>query len=303
MGMTERDRKVLAVVLALVVLGGFWFLVIGKKRKAITAAQTTQAAAQQELGQAQAAEAASKNVVKVKPVAYSRLLRLGKAIPDDDDFQSLLVQISDLSDDEKVQFVSLTSSDATDTATSTGPTGQTSCEAGASDVAGASGATGAAPAPSTAATGASGATGSTAQTWIGRDRDKAKNAAAEASQAAEKAATACAESPTLTDLTATAAGLTKIIYSFNFKGSFFNLHNVVDGVLGFVKVHNGKVTANGRLLDISTMNFSVETFPSLNATINMTGYKLPDEAASTAAAAAAAAATVTAGTPATAPTS
>jgi hypothetical protein len=271
--MTERDQKVLAIVVAVAVLGGFWFLVLGKKRSAIKEAQAAQVVAQADLDASKAAEAEALSVAKIKPAAYSRLLRLGKAIPADKDFESLLVQVNNISVDSKVNFVSLTATEGAAGAAGAGATGSTTC-----DATGASGA-----APSTAATGPTGTTdvsGSTAETWVGRDRDKAKNATAQsdaANEATEAAAIAasCADSPSLTDITATAAGLQAESYAFTFTGSFYNLKDVYSGLLDMVEVNNGRVKVSGRLLDINSISMSVTTFPQLTAAVNMTGYKLP----------------------------
>ncbi|MBJ7457869.1 MAG: hypothetical protein JHD02_01645 [Thermoleophilaceae bacterium] len=272
MGMTERDQKVLAFVVAFVVLGGFWFLVVHKKQGAIKTAQEAQVAAQTELDAAKAQQTQALNVAKVKPAAYSRLLRLGKAIPADKDFESLLVQVNDISVDSKVNFVSLTTAPSAGGA-AVGASGATTC-----DVTGATGgatdATGAA-----APTGASGSTGSTAQTWVGQDRDKAEaavatNDAANASTEAAAEAVSCANSPSLTDIAATAAGLSAETYSFTFTGSFYSLKDVYNGLLDMVEVNNGRVKVTGRLLDINSIAMSVTTFPDLTAAVSMTGYKL-----------------------------
>ena len=155
MGMTDRDRKVLAVVLAVALLGGYYFLFYKKNATAISDAQAAQATAQEQLAAATAAEASARDTAKIKPVAYSRLLKLGKAVPSDPDFNSLLVQISDLSEDSDVAFLSLTANESATAGGGTGDVGGTVCDAGAS------GATGATP-----DAGATGASGSTASTWI-----------------------------------------------------------------------------------------------------------------------------------------
>lgn len=275
MGMTERDQKVLAIVVAFVVLGGFWFLVVHKKQAAIKEAQAAQVTAQADLTSAQAAEAAALNIAKVKPAAYSRLLRLGKAIPVDKDFESLLVQVNDVSVNSKVTFVSL--SVAPGAAAAIGATGATTCDAtGATG-----GATPATPAsPATGPTGTTGASGSTAETWVGKDRDKAKEAvkssdSANAASDAASRAVDCADSASLTDLAAKAAGLESESYNFSFTGSFYNLKDVYDGLLDMVRVNNGRVRVTGRLLDINSITMTVSNFPELSATVAMTGYKLP----------------------------
>lgn len=277
MGMTERDRRVLAVVVVLVVLGGYWFLVLGKKRNEIKVAQEAQVAAQSELAAAQAAEQAALKVAKVKPVAYSRLLRLGKAIPADSDFQSLLVQVNQVTKDSKVSFINLTAAKG---ANAPGATGTTACEA-----TGATADPAAAASPATGDGGASGTTGSTSQTWVGKSRDKANVSVAESQRSAEAkqaAATAadCVDAPSLTDVVAQAAGLTTEIYTLTFEGSFYNLRDVYNGLLDLVEVHNGRVSVTGRLLDINTIQMSISEFPVLTASVQLTGYQLPVATAS-----------------------
>jgi hypothetical protein len=283
MGMTDRDRKVLGIVLAVIVLGGYWFLVLGKKRSAIADAQAAQVTAQADLAASKQKEDAVLKVAKVKPAAYSRLLRLGKAIPVDKDFESLLVQINGITVDSEVSFTSLTVAAGAGGA-GAGATGTTTCDASAAT--GASGATGASAPAATVATGASnGVTGSTAVSSVGKNRDRAKNAVSDtnnsssATDTASSTAIDCADSPTLTDIAAKAAGLETESYTLNFSGSFYNLKDVFNGILDLVTVHNGKVGVSGRLLDINSISLSVTSFPELGATVNMTGYKLPAGAA------------------------
>ncbi len=280
MGMTERDQKVLAVVVALMVLGGYWFLVVGKKKSAIADAQAAQVAAQAELDTAKVAEAAALTAAKVKPAAYSRLLRLGKAIPADKDFESLLVQVNNITVDSLVSFVSLSASPSAGTVVKAGGASETTTCDVTGGSAGASGSTPAAPAAP-----ATGTTGSTAVSSVGKNRDKAKGAVAAsdgANTATENAANAasCDNSPTLTDIAATTAGLESEAYTFTFKGSFYRLKDVYNGLLDMVKVRNGRVSVSGRLLDINSISMSVASFPELTATVQMTGYKLPVATAS-----------------------
>lgn len=276
MGMTERDQKVLAVVVALVVFGGYWFLVVGKKKSAIAEAQKAQVAAQAELDTARGAETAALTAAKVKPAAYSRLLRLGKAIPADKDFESLLVQVNNISVDSLVSFVSLSAAPSASTEIKPGGASETTT----CDVTGASGGASAAT-PASPATGATGgSTGSTAVSSVGKTRDAAKGAVATsdgANTASENAANAvsCDNSPTLTDIAATTAGLESEAYTFTFTGSFYRLKDVYNGLLDMVKVRNGRVSVSGRLLDINSIAMSVASFPELTATVQMTGYKLP----------------------------
>jgi hypothetical protein len=282
MGMTERDRKLLAIFAVIIFLGGYWFLVLGKKRSAVAEAQSSKVAAEQQLQTAIAAESAGKAEKKKFPVSYSRVVKMGKAIPVDSDFASLLVQVNDISDDSDVTFVSLSTTEG-DASTAAGPSGSvTTCDTAAA--AGASDAT-AAAAPEPAATSA---TGPTPQSGTGRTIKKAKDgqsvANADGTRAADSTADVaanCAAAPTLTDLAAVSSGLKLFNYSFTFHGSFFNLHDVYNGLLGMVRSNNGKVKVTGRLLQINTIDMSVLSFPDLTATVEMTGYALPETASIT----------------------
>lgn len=281
MGMTERDRKLLAIFACVVFLGGYWFLVLGKKRAAVGEAETAKSSAQAALSDAVAAESAGAAEKKKYPVKYSQVLKMGKAIPVDSDFASLLVQVSDISDDSGVEFTSLTSAQgapASAAAPGAGPTGTTTCEAKISTD-GASASTGASP-----ATGATGAVvqPSAAVSAVGTAANAADAGAATADKDADRAsksdadfAAKCATSPTLTDVTAQASGLSLYSYSFTFNGSFYNLHDVFNGLTGMVRANNGKIKVTGRLLQINSFTMAVKEFPILEAKVEMTGYSLP----------------------------
>lgn len=268
MGMTDRDRKVLMAVLALLAVAGMYFMLIRPKMTAVSEANTAKQEAQTALDTANQAEAAAKAVKLEKPEHYAKLIRLGAAIPTDDDFASLLVQIDGLSLDNDVSLRDLQVSAGGAGAGPTAAVGGTSC-----DDTGATGATAvAAPAPTPAA----GATGSTAQTFVGKSKDKAKDAAADA-EARNAAAQleACAAAPSLADLSAKAAGLATNTYMMSFRGSFFDLDTFFGKLLGMVSTHNGKVKVKGRLLDITQINLSVTEFPQLSANVQLTGYTIP----------------------------
>ncbi|MBI4897162.1 MAG: hypothetical protein HY827_02210 [Actinobacteria bacterium] len=284
--MTDRDRKLLAIVGVAVILGGYWFLVLGKKRGAVAEAEQSKAAAQQALDTAKTSAAAGQREKKRYPVSYSRVVKLGKAIPEDADYASLVVQVSDIADESGVRFESLTSTEGTSGGGATGTTGiVTTCgESG-----GASSATAAPPAGATGSTGATDANSAVGQT-VNNARAGAANAEAGASAAAgageQDQQQACSAAPTLTDLAAVQSGLLVHTYSFKFKGSFFRLHDVMHRVLGMVRVNNGRVKVTGRLLQINKLSFDTTTFPDLAAEITMTGYTLPAATSETAGASA-----------------
>jgi hypothetical protein len=101
---TARDRTVLIVVGLLALLGGFWFLAIGPKRKESSdvAAQVT--SAQTRLTTAQASAASADAARKQYSADYATVARLGKAVPVDDDMPSLVYQLSHTAKVNHVDF-------------------------------------------------------------------------------------------------------------------------------------------------------------------------------------------------------
>lgn len=283
MGMTDRDRKLLAIFAVVILLGGYWFLVLGKKRSAVAEAEQSKISAQRALDDAKNAAQVGKREKKRYPVSYSRVVRLGKAIPEQSDLASLIVQVSDISDETGVRFQSLMISDGASEAGAggTGATGvATTCGEGGATVS--TGATGDATVGPTGTTGTTGTTGPTqANTGVGQAINNANAAAGDASTSASRAATAdqeqkCATAPTLTDLAAASAGLRLSSFKFKFKGNFFNLHEVIHRLMGMVETRSGKVRVAGRLLQINKVNMTSSSFPDLEADVDMTGYMLPE---------------------------
>jgi Tfp pilus assembly protein PilO len=122
---TGRDRAVLSVVVAGVLLVGSWLLVIQPKRSQadklgaqVGSLQAQLASAQQLLAQGQAAKASFGRV-------YASLARLGEAVPADDQVPSLIYQVQAAASRSRVDFRSLqldgsAASSSTPTGASTG---------------------------------------------------------------------------------------------------------------------------------------------------------------------------------------
>jgi hypothetical protein len=102
--MTQRDRMVVGVLVAVAALAGFWFLVLGSKRsesshlgEQIAAQRTRIDAAHTQLQTYKAARAGYR-------ANYATVARLGKAVPVDDDVPSLVYQIESAANRSGVNF-------------------------------------------------------------------------------------------------------------------------------------------------------------------------------------------------------
>jgi type II secretory pathway pseudopilin PulG len=125
---TARDRTVLIVVGMLALLGGFWFLAIGPKRKEASDVTAQVAQAQTRLDTAQASAASAEAARKQYSTDYATVARLGKAVPVDDDMPSLVYQLSHTA---KVNHVDFRAIKLTSTGAAAAPTGAAAAVASA----------------------------------------------------------------------------------------------------------------------------------------------------------------------------
>jgi hypothetical protein len=100
-----RNNKILLVVLAAAVASAaFWFGVLAPKRQEATALDGQITAKRGELAQAQQQMAGYEKARTAYKSVYSRVVRLGKAVPGDDDVRSLMVQLDSVSGKAQVNF-------------------------------------------------------------------------------------------------------------------------------------------------------------------------------------------------------
>ena len=107
MTLSDRDRKLLkgfAVVIPVIVLVGFWFLILGPKREDAANAEKELTKQQQSLDQAQSEVASYRSAQKSFATDYATMVRLGKAVPTRVDMPSLIVQLDRASAGTGIDF-------------------------------------------------------------------------------------------------------------------------------------------------------------------------------------------------------
>jgi hypothetical protein len=102
--MTQRDRTLIGVVLAALLLAAAWFLVLAPQRKEASRLSGDVAAERQALTQAQTDAAAGLAAKRDYDRAYTTVARLGAAVPEDDNVASLLLQVERAADASRVDF-------------------------------------------------------------------------------------------------------------------------------------------------------------------------------------------------------
>lgn len=105
--MTRSTKLLIPVVLAAAAVAAFYFLVLAPKRDEIAKLDSAIATKQSEVDQSRALAGTYRLAKDRYKTNYTTLVRLGKAVPTDDDVRSLLVQLDDAAERAKVDFRAL----------------------------------------------------------------------------------------------------------------------------------------------------------------------------------------------------
>jgi hypothetical protein len=244
MSMTERDKKILTLLIPIALIAAYWFLVLSPKKEESAAIQeqlSTAQSAQQEAESAAASVAGAKSNFAAD---YTTVVRLGKAIPSTVDMPSLLMQLDRAARGTDISFDRI-------------QTGERQ----------------AAPAP--AASG--GNSGGGAKSGPGQAKEAAQNAANQASNTGTLNGGQPAAAGSTGATGASAPGLESVGLDFTFHGTFFNLADFFHRMKRFVKVVNDDIVVRGRLMTIDTLKWTAEPekWPFLTAEVHATVYLAP----------------------------
>jgi Tfp pilus assembly protein PilO len=102
-------RLLIAVVVAFGAVGGYWKLVLAPKRAEVATLDQQVATKQAELTQTQGLIATDQGARVAYKTNYSTVVRLGKAVPTDDDTHSLVVQVDAAAKRSGVNFDTIAS--------------------------------------------------------------------------------------------------------------------------------------------------------------------------------------------------
>jgi Type II secretion system (T2SS), protein M len=102
--MTQRDRTLISVVVAALVVAAAWFLVLAPQREEASRLSDDVARERQALATAQADADAGLAAKRGYDRAYTTVARLGAAVPEDDNVPSLLLQVERAADGTHIDF-------------------------------------------------------------------------------------------------------------------------------------------------------------------------------------------------------
>jgi Tfp pilus assembly protein PilO len=235
----KANSRVLVALVVIVVLGAaFYKLGVSPKREEASKLDERVEKLQAAVTAQRQAAAAASAAKKTFPEDYHQLVLLGKAVPADDDTASLLVEVTDVAGEAKIDFrdVELDS-------------------------------TGLASAPTPVA--APPSSGQPSVTDV-----PSESSAAPAVMPATEAAAAVLP----LGATVGTAGLGVMPYKLNFAGDFFAIADFMAGLDELVETKNNRVTVDGRLMTIDGFALKPHGrhgFPHLEMSMTVTTYLTP----------------------------
>jgi Tfp pilus assembly protein PilO len=264
---TARDRKIISLLVPLLLVAGYWFMVLAPKRaesqkvtQELTKAQSARDTAEQQVAALNAAKASFAS-------DYATVLRLGKAVPTTVDMPSLLVQLDSAARGTGINIGDFKPGSATDSGSpSTSSAGSTPPGGGGNPAA-----PGAPP----------------AQGFPAKQAQKAGNGVSQANstnQANADKANAGAQ-PGAPTSGASVPGLVSIPVTFTMTGDYFGLADFFHRMKRFVQVVNDQIVVKGRLMTIESFSFQNDDSnltTSLKADVAATIYLSPADQGTTA---------------------
>jgi hypothetical protein len=128
--MTTRDRTVVILIALVAILGAAWLLEVAPEREQANKLTAQIASAKAQLASAEGKEADARGAENQYAQAYASIVNLGKAVPPSEEVPSLIYQITQASNQKRVEFASISTSESgsgssSSSATKGAPTGFT----------------------------------------------------------------------------------------------------------------------------------------------------------------------------------
>jgi Tfp pilus assembly protein PilO len=267
--MKGTDRTILLAIPAVVVLLGFYFMVLSPKREEAKKLDEEITNLQAQVDQQEQVATFAEQARQEFPTYYGRMVTLGKAVPEQGDQASMLVQLNSISNRTNLDFRGLTlgegSGDGTGQTAPTAPAPAAPVDPNAAPPP----AEGGTPPAEGSATPASSTT---------------STATASAGAAAPAPATEASAASLPIGASVGPAGLPTLPYDFEMSGGYFEVADFIGQVDKLVQSNEGPaaVSVNGRLLTIDgfALKFNGNepgAGPVLETQFVMTSYVTPAE--------------------------
>jgi Tfp pilus assembly protein PilO len=267
--LSARDRKLALFIGPAVLFAAYWFLALAPKREEASSAQLQVATAEQKRDDLSGQVANQASARRDFGSDYQTVVRLGKAVPTNVDMPSLIVQLDKASAGSGIRFERIKAGERL-SATVTPGAAPPPAAAPAGEAANG--------APPAAAPG-----GEKAATSGGQAAEKAGEAkqTSEAGSGAAPDATPGA-ADTAGASAAAAPGLDAVPLEFTFRGSFFELADLLHRLKRFVRLADTRLSVKGRLMTVAGFSFKQTETGAIEAQVQATAYLAPKAEGATA---------------------
>jgi Tfp pilus assembly protein PilO len=270
-----RDRVVLLSVAILALLGAFYLMVLSPKRDKASKLGEEIIQLESQINQQEQVASFAEQARQEFPRYYGQLVVLGKAVPDQADQSSLIVQLNQIATRSGADFRTITTAEGSGTAAAAAPAAPAAPPAGGT----------------TTTPGTTPPSDGTTTTPSDGSTPPANGSATGTGTTATPAATSTSPAPA-TEATAASlpigatvgpAGLPIMPYDLTFQGSFFDIADFMSGVDSLVHLRegSGQVAADGRLLTVDGFSLKpISTFgeeTELKASFLVTSYVVPSD--------------------------
>jgi hypothetical protein len=271
---TDRDRKILLLLVPILVLGAYWFLMLAPKREEAATAAQELATQEQRRDAAQLQATSLANARTDFAADYAELVRLGKAVPTAVDMPTILVQLDDAARGTDIKFTRISAQEREEAAPVAPATDSPPADAGG---------TPASSGPGQAAEGANNAAAdANASSAEAEQQSGVEPGDTQTSQPASDGALPVGGGAGTTGAaTATPGapvpGLESVGLELEFTGNFLDLSNFFHRIKRYVEVDGEQLAVRGRLLTVDAIAFESEPdlFPRIRATLTTTAYLAP----------------------------
>ena len=291
MTLTDRDRKIVLVLVPVVVLVGYWFLLLSPQRKDASAAADRLAKQERTLSATKSQLAQLNSAKSTFAADYGSLVRLGKAVPSSVDMPTLLVQLNAAAEGTGIDFTKIKAGER-DESSGSGSSSSSSSQppkapgSGNGSQPAAAGGQGAASGPGKAAESAGNATNnanSASSKAEGQTGGQTSSSSKQGGLPVGGGSTGGGGASGASG-SAAPAGLDTVPLEFQFDGRFFRLADFFHDLKRFVQASNRRIAVSGRLLTIDALKFTStrEEFPNITAEVKATVYLAPKREGATA---------------------
>jgi Tfp pilus assembly protein PilO len=262
--MKVSDKAIVFGVLVAALALGFYLLLLAPKRQQASDLNDQVDQLHSSISEQEQVASFAEQARKDFPRYYGRLVVLGKAVPQQADTASMLVQLNTISSESHIDFRSIelgsdsgsagTGSSASSGSSTTAPSSSSTATAGASTT-------------STTSAGSSGSTSATSTS--GATAPASPVPATEASAASQPIGAVVGS-----------GGLSTLPYNLKMTGGFFDISNFIGGVDGLVQPTDDgvRVSPDGRLFTVDGFALTggaPGSSPKLNASFAVTTYATP----------------------------